>query len=659
MPLLCGLHTGVVSGSKPVLVPEAKHPEIERPSFRVYDRPATTMDGAYSAGVWWHGAKEEKGKPVAYDKRVCSPLHVEAVTSSDDADFGRLLRFRNTLGGWREWAMPMYLLKGSGEELRGELLNMGVEIDPDGFKLLNRYIQNQRPRRHVIAATATGWHAPNLFIMPRQNIGQGEAIYQSEAANFDDFRQAGTLEGWQAEIGARCAGNPLLMLGICAALAGPLLYHLQRQGGGFHIVGDSSTGKSSAIQAAASVWGHGEQFKRTWRATGNGLEGIAAQRNDTLLALDEIGEADPREIGAVVYALANGTGKARAGRTGAARATKRWRVVLFSSGELGLSAHMAEGGKRSRAGQEIRLLDIPARRTFGAWDDLHGLPGGREFSDAIQRASVTHYGHAGPLFIRKLVECGKAGELPDRLAQLVAQYPGGSGQESRAAERFALLGLAGALAIEWGVLPLPAGSGHAAMLELFNTWRGSRGQGQSEDATICASLGDFLSRHGDALFSAKDGNIVVRDRAGWWKDQGGNRIWLFTPEGLRRAVPGFDLPRILAALDAAGWIAERSPDAKSKKAKVNGRAIWLYHLAPADEPSPGLSRSPVPSVPSSENHMEPLEAPSLLAAPSVPSVPSGKHNIRNEHQKHPKEGGSRTRPTVSAEIVAGRWEMTI
>ncbi|EJM75737.1 DNA/RNA helicase, superfamily II [Pseudomonas sp. GM49] len=564
------------------LVPEAMHPEIERPAFRVYDHPVKTLCGTYSAGVWWHGAKEEKGKPVNYDKRVCSPLHVEAVTSCDGGDFGRLLRFRNTLGDWGEWAMPMQLLKGSGEDMRGELLNMGVEIDPDAFKLLNHYIQGQHPKRQVIAATATGWHSPTLFIMPRQNIGKGEAIYQSEAANFDDFRQAGTLEGWQAEIGTRCAGNPLLMLAVCAALAGTLLYHLQRQGGGFHIVGDSSTGKSSAIQAAASVWGHGEQFKRTWRATGNGLEGIAAQRNDTLLALDEIGEADPREIGAVVYSLANGTGKARAGRTGAARATRRWRVMVFSSGELGLSAHMAEGGKRSRAGQEIRLLDIPARRTFGAWDELHGLPGGREFSDAIQRASVTHYGHIGPAFIHKLLECGEADDLPAVLAKLCESYPSDSGQESRAAERFAIVAMAGELAIEWGLLPAPAGAARDAMLVLFDAWRNSRGQGQGEDATIRASLCDFISRHGDALFSELGGDTIVRDRAGWWKNEGERRVWLFTPEGLRRAVPGFDVTRILDAVDAAGWITEHNTGKRAKRVKVDGRNPSLYHLAPLE-----------------------------------------------------------------------------
>jgi len=96
------------------------------------------------------------------------------------------------------------------------------------------------------------------------------------------------------------------------------------KGGGFHLVGDSSTGKTIATIAGASFGGTGEKFLRTWLATGNGLEGIANERNDTILALDEIGEADAREVGAVVYALANGTGKTRATRSGSAKSPITW-----------------------------------------------------------------------------------------------------------------------------------------------------------------------------------------------------------------------------------------------------------------------------------------------------------------------------------------------
>ena len=63
--------------------------------------------------------------------KVCSPLYIDAVTYDGYGNnFGWLLRFKTTKGIWREWAMPMELLKGSGDELRGELLAMGVQIQP-------------------------------------------------------------------------------------------------------------------------------------------------------------------------------------------------------------------------------------------------------------------------------------------------------------------------------------------------------------------------------------------------------------------------------------------------------------------------------------------------------------------------------------------------
>jgi len=566
------------------IVPEAVAPAIERPCYRVYEH-TITLDGVkLRPGVWYHGQSLDKqsGEYLPFDEWLCGPLHVEAVTRNEgqDGDYGRLLRFRNADRRELTWAMPNELLAGKPDSILSVLLGMGLDVDYQRRAKVCQYIAAQYPKDRVVAATSTGWHTRELFIMPRQNIGKGKAIFQSEAANGDDYRQGGTLEGWQDSIGAKCEGNPLLALGVCASLAGPLLYHVQRQGGGFHIVGDSSTGKSSTVLAGASVWGNGEDFKRTWRATGNGLEGIASQRNDTLLALDEIGEADPREIGSVVYAMANGTGKARANRNGSARAAKRWRVMLLSSGELGLSALMAEGGKRSRAGQEIRLLDIPARRAFGAWDNLHGMTGGREFSDAIQLASVTHYGHAGPQFIRKLLELGEQDGLPALLAQFCAQYPSTSGQESRAAERFALVAMAGELAISFGILPVPAGAVRNAMLELFEVWRAGRGQGPSEDRQILRAIADFIARHGDTRFSsADDPEGEARDRAGYWEDSPTGRLYLFNRPGLEEAAKGYDLGRVVLALESVGAIAKREPGrAQATKRLPSGRKEKLYWI---------------------------------------------------------------------------------
>lgn len=569
------------------LVTEAVAPDIERPCYRVYDHGITLEGKKLRPGVWYHGQTDKDGIKTPFDEWLCGPLHVDAITRNEgqDGDYGRLLRFRNDDNRWLTWAMPNELLAGRPEAIMAVLLHMGLNVDYKRRNTVCQYIAAQHPQKRVIAATSTGWHTPELFIMPRQNIGKGDAIFQSDAANGDDFRQGGTLEGWQSGIGAWCEGNPLLILSVCASLAGTLLFHVQRQGGGFHIVGDSSTGKSSAILAGASVWGRGDAFMRTWRATGNGLEGIAAQRNDTLLALDEIGEADPREIGAVVYSIANGTGKTRAGRTGAARATKQWRVMLFSSGELGLSAHMSEGGRRSRTGQEIRLLDIPAHRTYGTWDHLHGMTGGREFSDAIQRAANTDYGHAGPEFIRKLLELepDELGGLPEMLAEFSSWFPSANGQEGRAAERFALVAMAGELAINFGILPVPAGGARDAMLELFDIWRAGRGEGPSEDRQILKGIADFIARHGDTRFSSVDNpHGEARDRAGYWQDTPSGRLYLFNRPGLEEAAQGYDLNRTVMALDSVGAIVQRDTGKhQALKRLPDGGRQRLYFIDPA------------------------------------------------------------------------------
>jgi len=197
-------------------------------------------------------------------------------------------------------------------------------------------------------------------------------------------------------------------------LAGPLLAKIQQDSGGVHWVGDSSIGKSTALFVGSSVWG-GETYRRTWRGTANGLEGTAAALTDTCLCLDEINEADPKEIGSIIYALGNGTGKTRANRTGSARNVSRWRLTLLSTGERTLSAQMAEGGKQPKAGQLVRLLNIPTARAFGVFDVLHGFTEEWALSDHLKAATAMHYGHAGPAFIDAILktetETGRAGGL--------------------------------------------------------------------------------------------------------------------------------------------------------------------------------------------------------------------------------------------------------
>jgi putative DNA primase/helicase len=562
--------------------PETPIPaEIERPAYRVFDDWLEHGGAKYRAGVWFFSTDKD-GNPV--QSWVCSPVRVEAVTfDGSDNNFGRLLRFKNTLGRWREWAMPMDLLRGAGDDMRGELLSMGVEIDPSAKarNLLASYLQAKPPKRRMRCALQVGW-CDGSFVLPDAVIGPKASgvIFQSGERGHDEHTTGGNLQSWQVDISARAVGNPLLLLALSASFAGPMLARCNAEGGGVHFVGDSSTGKTTLLEAGCSVWG-GPNYRRSWRATANGMEGAAALFNDCLLALDEISECDPREVGAIVYSLGNGRGKQRAGRSGNARAVSRWRCFILSSGERSIATTMLEGGHRAKAGQAVRLLDIPAARKFGAWDELHDLPSGTAFSDAIKRASVTHHGHAGRAFLEKLTRDNRDFcALLERIKGLpVLSGEGGEGQDKRAAGRFALLALAGEVATEYGITGWPEGEAIKAAAEGFRIWRAMRGKGNDERRQILEKVSGFIERHGSGRFSDADATseAQLRDRAGWWKESNDSREYLFTAEGMREALKGFDFNRALDVLQEAGALP--APGADGKRAKfyrIAGQGIKLY-----------------------------------------------------------------------------------
>jgi len=564
--------------------------EIKRPCFKVFDDWQPLPDGGkLRPGVWYFSLKVGKGEgpPTLFQQWLCSPLHIEAVTfDGQDNNFGRLLRFKNTLGRWREWAMPMELLSGAGDDLRGELLAMGVLIDPHaGRNLLGQYLQAITPKRRVNCALQVGW-CGDSFVLPDVVIGPAASgvIFQSGERGHDEHTRGGTLAGWQFDIAARAVGNPLLTLALSASFAGPMLARCNGESGGLHFVGDSSTGKTTAIEAACATWG-GANFRRSWRATANGMEGAAALFNDCLLALDEISECDPREVGAIVYALGNGRGKQRANRTGKARAVTRWRVMVLSSGERTIGTTMAEGGYRAKAGQSVRLLDIPAARRFGAWDELHGLPNGAAFADAIRRAAVAHHGHAGRAFLEKLTRDRRDFcEWLERFKALpMFSADGGEGQDKRTAGRFALLALAGEVATEYGITGWPEGAAVEAAAGVFKAWRATRGRGNDERRQILDRVSGFIERHGDSRFSNADANVsddAMRiNRAGWWRGDGNERVYLFNAEGLREALKGFDFKRALDTLQEAGALPKADASGERAKAqRIGGRLVRLYPI---------------------------------------------------------------------------------
>ncbi|MDD2729297.1 DUF927 domain-containing protein [Malikia sp.] len=589
--------TAALADDAPAPAPAIRIPgEDERPAYLVFDDWHDDDGTRYAPGVWHFGIKTGKGDapPAMTQQRVCGPLHIEAVTTdTHDGNYGRMLRFRTTTGKWRTWAIPMALLAGDGMEMRRELLGMGFDIAHRGREQLTAYLLHRAPDRVIQCATQTGWAGPErqAFVLPDAVIGpQADGVtYQSDHAGGDEYTTRGTLAGWQAGTAALAVGNPMLALALSCAFAGPVLALVGADSGGINTIGASSKGKSSMLFAACSVWG-GPSYRRNWRATSNGLESVAALFNDSLLALDEISQCDPREVGETVYMLGNGQGKSRASRTGGARAAARWRVSILSNGERSIVATMEEGGFKTKAGQAVRIVDLPVTdRAHGVWDTLHQYASGAALSDAIKRESETHYGHAGRAFLERLTR-----DDHDAVRELLTAIKArpefnadaGEGQYQRVAARFAVLALAGELATSYGVTGWQRGEAiHAAAVGL-QLWLGMR-DGKTTDAEgpqVVDQVTEFIDRHGDSRFSDAEADPQhsppVRERAGYWRDRDGERAYLFTGQGLKDALKGHDFKRALDHLEQAGMLKTRNKTERIRA--IGGTTKKFYTVKPTD-----------------------------------------------------------------------------
>ena len=354
-------------------------------------------------------------------------------------------------------------------------------------------------------------------MLPRETLQRAPAdgedeperiVFQTDGTAESSFRTRGTLDQWRERVAAPCVGNSRLVFTVCCAFAGPMLRPAGMESGGFHLRGDSSGGKTTALRLAASVWGDAK-YLQTWRATDNALEAIAAQHCDGLLILDELAQVDPKTAGECAYMLANGQSKARSNRNNQPRPRLSWRLLFLSAGEVGLAQHMSDGGKRARAGQELRMAEIPADAGTGCgiFEALHGHEGGAVFANALNKAAEACHGTVGRAWLDWAV--ANVDTLRDRTRPGVEHLAGqwvsdaASGQVHRVGRRFALVAVAGELATEAGLTGWPKGEATRAVRQCFEAWLATRqgGIGNSEDEQMLRQVRRFFEAHGDGRFT--------------------------------------------------------------------------------------------------------------------------------------------------------------
>lgn len=596
--------------------PEAPaHEEKEEklpPSFSL--RSGGTQPGL------WHVELKESGDPI--ETWIGSPLYVLGATRDENGNaWGLELVWFDPDGRVHTWAMPRSFLVGKDSSAwLGRLTDEGWSGNPDqkAQKLLARYLATYKTGRRILCVPSTGWHH-GVFVLPDEVIGKkcahiknmsdvsdmsdsaatdadlgpsdntksmsdvsdGEQIVLQARSPHNPYQQAGTLDGWRSTIGKWAQGNSRIALALCASLSAPLLEVAGQESGGFNWTGQSSTGKTTALIAAGSAWGKGASsngYVQSWRATSNGLEGLAELHSDTALCLDEIGQAPGRTVNEAAYMLANGMGKTRARRDGSTRRAKSWRCTILSTGEKGLAEKIAEDGGRVQAGQTVRLIDVPADAGagMGIFENLHGFESPQAFADAIKRAAAIHYGHAARAFICKIQEHRE--DVTSTLnrgleAGMQALCPSDAdGQVKRVAKRFLLCAMAGEMASEWGLLSWEQGEALAAVKVCFDAWLSFRGgSGAAEDTAIVEQVRLFIEQHGASRFQDIDGpGATCINRAGFRRDTYNGTIYYILPESFKEVCKGHEATRAARVLRDAKLLLTEGDRLKCKAPELPG-----------------------------------------------------------------------------------------
>lgn len=438
------------------------------------------------------------------------------------------------------------------------------------------YITHAPSKIVISLAEKTGWQSDKLYATPNWIVSAEKdisVIFDDQALVEQCFKTVGSLEDWKINVASKVEQSELLVFSVSLAFVPPLLSLLDHDGFGFHLFGSSSTGKTTAMRIASSVWGSPGKYIKNWNLTSTALEGTAVMHNDTLLCLDEISQADPADVSKAAYELANGQGKGRGNVRGGVNERANWSLAFFSNGELPfdefISGHKYNG---AMAGQKARTINLSA-------DAGHGLgvfssvppefENAADFAKHLTEITNSNYGVAGRCFIEKLLDLSEEQIL--KLKSDARNFVDSvcededDGQVRRVAQNFAIVSVVGELAISYGILPFETGRANQAAMIAFHNWLRIRGGTQSDEVIQgVAQVRSFLQSKGEERFTPmikvgngwqiddasefeKKENFSVRDRVGYsYLNESGYTVFLVFPEAWKTEVCRGRDPKLIA-----------------------------------------------------------------------------------------------------------------
>jgi uncharacterized protein (DUF927 family) len=607
----------------------SSHGVNEKPQYSQFD--SNIKDGLFKNNV---KIDPDTGEFKLVRERIGNHLEAIAFVNNPNGDGASIqIEFKTIRHKIQRWTMPRGAIVCETSQMLAELQNRGYFFDISKKKQLVEYLNalgGEIAKTYTITDT-TGWINGSYVTQNKtySTNGDSDLKFRDIEPIADSISEIkGTLAEWQAEVGTKCAHNSRLIFALGTGLAAPLQPLVDVESGGFHVVGTTSVGKTTMLRVGSSVVGIKDIPH--WRTTTNGLESIACAHNHMLLPLDEISQAEAREVGAIAYMLANGQGKTRMTKNLTNRKPKTWQLLFLSSGELGMGAYMAQSGIALKGGQEVRLPDIPAvpnGSPFGVFESIHNFESAKQFAEHLDRATQTYHGTLLDAFLSKLVTDRAtnpdfANTLKKQVYAIARKLAEGTIDTAvaRVANRFALVQVALELAHAYGLLPFPLDHIHWAISKMFRDWLNHRGgDGSIEVKNACDRIQNLFvtQEYGDRIYNLSDGDAQsVRNLLAYRKtDEDGeaDEFWVPTSVFDLEICTGVDKPALIKELQKRRWLTPPRNDGKSTlQRRIKKRRNYYYVFQPKNFFGENSSESGESGESVVYNSLLVIDTPSLL-----------------------------------------------
>lgn len=156
-----------------------------------------------------------------------------------------------------------------------------------------------------------------------------------------------------------------------------------------HLHGESSTGKTTALRLAASMWGNpisDSGLLNTWNATSAKILENLSDNNGVVLTMNEFGSNMPNnDISKLIYNIAEGHGRDRMNNTN--RSVSTWNTVILSCGESSILDSVVQN-----KGLYARIFEF---------FDLQ-ITTSKNHADDINKTVSKNYGAIGSFFVEEI-----------------------------------------------------------------------------------------------------------------------------------------------------------------------------------------------------------------------------------------------------------------